>query len=346
MKKYNQFIILSLLLLLPIFSIAKVPSIGTKSKTALNTLSKIVDKVTVNCNVEPIAEPVYAGRLLSIDVPTAVDPNQLFNSTIKVVNTGNTPWFSIGSGCPGQSPTFLGTTREKDRASIFHAPMIFGDTKWYQSNRIKMKTPRVDPGETAEFIFASHAPSEPGIYREYFAPVIEGKAWLTDEAEFGFDIKVGQPEEDENVLKYTREIPVSLNLTDPKFSGDKKILVDLSEQKMHLKLGDLTIKTFTVSSGKPKTPTPVGTTKIQFKQEVRVAGSYPHYIMPKFMQFRAGGYGIHALPSLANDRGVFWREALNHIGSPRSHGCIRLLPEDANFTYDFADVGTEVKVVW
>jgi len=66
--------------------------------------------------------------------------------------------------------------------------------------------------------------------------------------------------------------------------------------------------------------------------------------MPKWMMFRKGGYGIHALPSLANDRGVFWREALSHIGSPRSHGCIRLLPKDAEFAYNFADVGTTVTV--
>lgn len=346
MKKHNQMFIITVLFILPIYTFAKVPSIGTNSKAALNTLTKIVDKVTVNCKAEPVLDPVYSGRLLSIDVPAAVEPNQLFNTTVKIINTGNTPWFSISSGCPGQSPTFLGTSRDRDRTSIFHAPAIFGDTKWYQSNRIKMKTPRVDPGETAEFIFASHAPAETGLYREYFAPVIENTAWLTGEAEFGFDIKVGQPEENESILKYTREIPVSINLLDPKFTGDKKILVDISEQKLQLKLGDLTIKTFPVSTGKAKTPTPIGTTKIQFKQEVRVGSSYPHYIMPKFMQFRSGGYGFHALPSLANDKGVFWREALNHIGSPRSHGCIRLLPEDANFTYDFAEVGTEVKVVW
>lgn len=346
MKKHHYLLVISLLFLTPLLSMAKVPSIGTKSKSALSTIGKLVDQVTVNCNVDIIETPVYSGRLLSIDVPVAVDTNELFESKIKIINTGNVPWFSIGSGCPGQSPTFLGTTRSMDRASIFHAPMIFGDTKWYQSNRIKMKTARVNPGETAEFIFVSHAPAEAGLYREYFAPVIENTSWIQGEAEFGFDIKVGQPEENEDILKYTREIPFSINLLDPKFAGDKKILVDISDQTMKLKLGDLTIKTFPVSTGKAKTPTPTGTTKIQFKQEVRVGSKYPHYIMPKFMQFRAGGYGIHALPSLANDRGVFWREALNHIGTPRSHGCIRLLPDDANFTFDFAEVGTEVKVVW
>ncbi len=139
---------------------------------------------------------------------------------------------------------------------------------------------------------------------------------------------------------------MSINITDPKFIGNKKIIIDISEQRMYLKLGAMTLKSFPISTGTTRTPTPIGTTSIHFKQEVRVAHSSPHYIMPKFMQFRSGGYGIHALPSLANDRGVFWREALNHIGTRRSHGCVRLLPNDANFTYDFADVGMPVQVVW
>jgi lipoprotein-anchoring transpeptidase ErfK/SrfK len=139
---------------------------------------------------------------------------------------------------------------------------------------------------------------------------------------------------------------MSMNLTDPKFNGEKKIIVSLSSQKMQLKLGQITVKTFPVSTGTNTHPTPVGTTKISLKQNVRVAGSSPHYIMPLFMQFRKGGYGIHALPSLGNDHGVYWREALNHIGTRRSHGCIRLLPADAEFAYSFADVGTEVQVVW
>jgi lipoprotein-anchoring transpeptidase ErfK/SrfK len=176
--------------------------------------------------------------------------------------------------------------------------------------------------------------------------VVEGKSWLRNQAEFKFDLRVGEAGQDEKILQYTRDILMSLNLTDPQFSGKKSIQVDLSSQRMYLKLGDITLKTFPVSTGKAKTPTPVGTTKITLKQEVRVAGGWPHYIMPKFMQFRKGGYGIHALPSLGNDRGVYWREALSHIGSPRSHGCIRLLPEDAEFAYNFAEVGTEVKVVW
>ena len=341
-------VIFLLLVCLPMSTMAvdKVPTTTTKSQSALEMMSKVVDQIVISCRVDAVSRPVYAGRLQSIDVPGQVDLNQVFPVTVKITNTGNVPWFSGSSGCQEQSTTYLGTTRDQDRLSVFHAPIVFGETNWYTGNRIKMKTPRVDPGETAEFLFVGHAPTTPGVYREYFAPVVEGQSWIKDQAEFKFDIKVGVPAEEEKILKYTRDILMSLNLTAPEFSGNKKILIDISEQNMYLKLGDVTIKTFRVSTGKSRTPTPIGTTSIQFKQDVRVAASRPHYIMPLFMQFRKGGYGIHALPSLANDRGVFWTEALNHIGSPRSHGCVRLLPDDAVFTYDFADVGTPVQVVW
>ena len=87
--------------------------------------------------------------------------------------------------------------------------------------------------------------------------------------------------------------------------------------------------------------------------------------MPKWMAFRPG-YGIHALPSLGSASlrskirsyrdgevptslftdDVFWKEALSHIGIPVSHGCIRLLPDDAEFAFNFTPVGTRVVVHW
>ena len=139
-------------------------------------------------------------------------------------------------------------------------------------------------------------------------------------------------------------IQKSANLSTLKLEGGKNLEVDLSQQEMYVKIGDTTIRTFPVSTGAPHHPTPPGEFKIFLKQEVRVAGSTPHYIMPLYQMFKAGGYGLHALPSLANDHGVFWREALDHIGSARSHGCIRLLPDDAKFVWNFTDLGTPLKV--
>ncbi len=349
MKKGFLRLLLFVLICLPMSFItvdaAKVNP-GVTMHQASRVINKSIDSLSVSCQSLPVKAVVYAGQLQSIEVPAQVEPNQLFTVNVTITNTGNTPWFSSRSGCSRQSSTFLGTTHEQDRLTGFFAPIVFGDTNWFSGNRVVMSTPRVEPGQTGVFSFIAHAPQTPGFYREYFAPVVEGQSWIKDKAEFSFDVQVGQlPEGSDKVLSYTKDIQSSINLIDPQFFGEKKIEVSLSKQAMYVYLGDKIIKSFRVSTGTPTHPTPLGTTHIQFKQEVRVAGSVPHYIMPKFMQFRSGGYGIHALPSLANDRGVFWREALNHIGSARSHGCIRLLPDDANFLFDFTDVGMPVKVV-
>lgn len=325
---------------------AKVRYIASLVNGPVEVVSTVVDKIKEACALPPVEKPIYSAELVSTAAPEQVAGNQLFEVIIQYRNTGNQPWFGSDTICQGQSMTYLGTTRQLDRESLIHAPAIFGETKWISGSRIKMNNTRVNPGETAEFSFIGHAPEQVGIYREYFAPVTEGKAWMNNSSDATFDLKVGNPIEAESVLEFSRQIFQSVNLLDPSFYGAKKIHVDLSEQKMTLSVGDMTIRSFLVSTGTRRTPTPIGDYKIQFKQFVRVAASSPHYIMPRFMQFRRGGYGIHALPSLANDRGVFWREALNHIGTPRSHGCIRLLPDDAEFAYKFVEVGTEMKVVW
>ncbi|MBD3270185.1 L,D-transpeptidase family protein [Candidatus Peregrinibacteria bacterium] len=310
----------------------------------VDAASQATENLIVSCHVDRQTEAVYDGVHINNEFPGQVEPEELFNIKIRVKNTGNMPWFSERSGCD-QSVVNLGTTRAQDRASIFHAPTVFGDTRWKDSNRIKMKSLRVDPGEIAEFDFLAKAPSDAGLYREYFAPVAENITWIKEDAETTFDIIVGNPEMDESILQYSRHLQKTTNLLAPEFEGEKLILVDISDQKMFLKIGEHTVKEFPVSTGTYRTPTPFGTTRISLKQDVRVAYAWPHYIMPKFMMFRAGGYGIHALPSLANDGGVFWSEALNHIGTRRSHGCIRLLPKDADFAYKFTDIGTTVTVI-
>jgi lipoprotein-anchoring transpeptidase ErfK/SrfK len=345
-NKLNQFLPFTLfaLLLWPVQAFA-LPNVNPQT-VAAQAPAAMVPVVTVDCNVEKIDKPVYSGEFVSIDTNKNPGSEELFLTIVKIKNTGNVPWFSDSSGCHEKANTFLGTTKKQDRISKFFTPGSVENANWFSGNRIKMKTLRVNPGEIAEFKFVASAPLKEGIYREFFAPVTEGVAWVTGKAEFKVDFTVGNPQYDSAKLKYSEYIEESVNLLELDLSGEKKILIDLSEQKMYLKIGDNTIRTFRVSTGTAKTPTPVGTMKILSKQEVRVASSKPHYIMPKFMLFKKGGYGIHALPSLANDKGVYWREALNHIGSRRSHGCIRLLPKDADFTYEFGEVGTTVQVIY
>jgi len=296
----------------------------------------------VSCDYEKPAKPVYQGQFIAVRKKGFMAKKEAFETKVYVQNTGNTPWFSIDSGCKGPVAN-LGTEKKRDRSSVFFTDSLFWKSNWLTANRIKMETPRVDPQGLATFTFWSQAPDKDGLYREYFDVVIEGVTWLSG-GMFSTDIKVGEPDIDpakRELLKYIEE---SVNLADINLEGDKNIEVDISEQKMWLKIGDYVIREFPVSTGTNAHPTPVGTTRILEKRPVRVAASSPHYIMPLWMMYHKGGYGIHALPSLANDHGIYWREALAHIGTRRSHGCIRLLPRDAEFAYNFGEVGMKVVV--
>lgn len=297
----------------------------------------------VSCHYQSPEKPVYSSEVYAYWKTEEPNPGGLFEMNIYLKNTGNVPWFSSNSGCKS-SVVNLGTDFQRDRKSLFYTNDLMWKTHWMAPNRVAMNSNRVNPGEVAEFKFWNRAPDRNGLFREYFTPVAEGVTWM-DDGRIKTDVRVGAPDLSGVNTEYLAYIKESTDLSKLNLSGDKSIEVDISDQTMKLKIGEHVIREHPVSSGKPSTPTPFGTTHIFQKQEVRVSYAWPHYIMPKWLHFRAGGYGIHALPSLGNDGGVFWTEALNHIGERRSHGCIRLLPEDADFTYEFATIGTRVDVV-
>jgi lipoprotein-anchoring transpeptidase ErfK/SrfK len=90
----------------------------------------------------------------------------------------------------------------------------------------------------------------------------------------------------------------------------------------------------------PRTPTPVGTFSVFTKlvaDDMR-GGSYATgdaYFLPKVpyvMYFAAGGYAIH---------GTYWH---NNFGRRMSHGCVNANKAAAAWLYNWAPVGTPVKV--
>lgn len=313
----------------------------------LEDVKTVVQAPSEDCGFSVPDEISYGAQVISIRRKLKVDPEENFRVKVFMKNTGNMPWFSTKSACSGPK-MWLGTDRDRDRESILYTPAIEGiqDTNWITSNRIGMDQLKIMPGEIASFTFWATAPKNADMLKEYFTPILKELQWL-DESEFSFEIMVGDTGENPHDLrKKLLFANWSGSVTDINLDGEKKILVDLSDQTLQLLLDGQVIRFFQVSTGASDTPTPVGETEVLLKQEIRVGTKPPHYIMPKFMMFRSSGYGIHALPSLGGDGGWFWTEARSHIGIPVSHGCIRLLPEDANFAYEFADIGTPVIVQW
>ena len=129
--------------------------------------------------------------------------------------------------------------------------------------------------------------------------------------------------------------------------GRKSIILDLKMQRARTIEKGVVVAEFQISSGAAVTPTPVGKFEIHRKQELRVSNLETPYRMPYYMAFtKSESHGLHALPYLGGSaaNSGYWQEALTHIGTPVSHGCVRFLPEDAAKLYEWVEVGTAVYI--
>ncbi len=116
-------------------------------------------------------------------------------------------------------------------------------------------------------------------------------------------------------------------------SSERWIDVDLSNQRLVAYQGDTPVYWVTVSTGLPGTPTVTGQYRIYVKYPAQTM-SGPGYYLPNvpYVMYFYEGYGIH---------GTYWH---NNFGHPMSHGCVNAPTPDAQWLYNWADVGTLVNV--
>jgi len=119
----------------------------------------------------------------------------------------------------------------------------------------------------------------------------------------------------------------------------KSILIDTKKQELYQQLNGTTIRTHTVSTGKPSMPTPKGTFVIANKAPRAWSKTYGLW-MPYWMGIKGTRAGIHELPEWPNG----YKEGANHLGKPVSHGCIRLGVGAAKIVYDWTEVGTKIVI--
>ncbi len=117
----------------------------------------------------------------------------------------------------------------------------------------------------------------------------------------------------------------------------KRIEIDTKKQELSYFLSDVELDAFPVSTGKRSTPTPKGSFKIDAKAPR--AWSKPYKLwMPYWMSLSNGKFGIHELPEWPAGK----KEGATHLGTPVSHGCIRLGVGPAKLLYNWAEIGTRV----
>jgi len=114
----------------------------------------------------------------------------------------------------------------------------------------------------------------------------------------------------------------------------KAIVVSTDEQRIYAYENGLLVRSHLVSTGLPDTPTVLGDYKVYVKYAATDM-SGPDYYLPQvpYTMYFYQGYGIH---------GTYWH---NSFGRPMSHGCVNLPTPEAEWFFNWAEVGTPVRVI-
>lgn len=114
----------------------------------------------------------------------------------------------------------------------------------------------------------------------------------------------------------------------------KSILVSLSHQRIYAYENGLLAHSHLASTGLLDTPTVLGDYSVYVKYTADDM-SGPGYFLPQvpYTMYFYQGYAIH---------GTYWH---NSFGRPMSHGCVNLPTHEAQWFFNWAEVGTPVRVI-
>jgi lipoprotein-anchoring transpeptidase ErfK/SrfK len=123
--------------------------------------------------------------------------------------------------------------------------------------------------------------------------------------------------------------------------GEKSIVVNLSKQWMYVFEGDEQVFDAPVSTGRDGMNTPTGNFAIYAKFKIQtMRGVYQGvpWVVPNIpnVMYIVGGVALH---------GTYWHNRFG-TGARLSHGCINLPLRAAAWLYDWAPVGTPVRVMY
>lgn len=125
-------------------------------------------------------------------------------------------------------------------------------------------------------------------------------------------------------------------------TSTKEIIVDRSDQKLYAynEDGGLFMETY-ISTGLELTPTPRGIFTIFKKTPSRyMQGPLPG-ISNQYYDLPGVPWNLYFTHQGAVIHGAYWH---TNFGSPYSHGCVNVAPDEAQKLYNWADLGTRVVV--
>ncbi len=123
------------------------------------------------------------------------------------------------------------------------------------------------------------------------------------------------------------------NAPEARIGRGREVIVDLSDQRIYAYLDGILVRSVIVSTGLPATPTVQGSFTAQRKYSAQTM-SGPGYHLPgvPWVVYFYAGYALH---------GTYWHD---NFGQPMSHGCVNLPTPEAEWFYNFVQIGTPIHV--
>ena len=115
----------------------------------------------------------------------------------------------------------------------------------------------------------------------------------------------------------------------------KALDVSIANQRLTVWQDGKLVRRLVISTGKPGYETPLGDWHIIYKAVNGWSRKY-QVVMPWMMQFH-NGYTIH---QLAHERGSTYLFGRGELGTPASHGCVRVRDGDAEWLWHWTPAGT------
>lgn len=122
------------------------------------------------------------------------------------------------------------------------------------------------------------------------------------------------------ILSFLVAVAALIFVAAPADAASVEARVSLSSQRMYVSVNGVRKYTWAVSTGRSGYSTPTGSYRPQRLEKMWYSSKYDNAPMPHSVFFR-GGYAIHGT------------NAVSHLGSRASHGCVRLAPGNAATLY-------------
>jgi lipoprotein-anchoring transpeptidase ErfK/SrfK len=199
-----------------------------------------------------------------------------------------------------------------------------------------------------------YAKKEPGQDNNYYL--------LQSSTDLHFDSELDQEDENGDDQKHksngksiAKQLPMISKIApdsdvdswtgEPPIKEGKAIQIILSTQRLLAWQDGVLLGNYLASTGKAKTPTKQGEFEVLTKLDMAYgSGDGDSWAMPWWLGiYVAGGTenGIHGLPYING-----YKESAASLGTPMSHGCIRIAGENQEWLYNWAELGTPVYIQW